>query len=106
MEPDSDALRSVALGYRLSQALYVFAELRIADLLAAGPTSLTAIADETGAHQESLCRLLRVGRALGLVDELPGDRFALTPRGRLLRKDVDGSLWPRVRSAGEPWQWR
>lgn len=102
---DDDTLRSIALGYRLSQALYVFAELGIADVLAAGPASLGEIAKTVGAHPESLLRVLRVGRSIGLVTELPVVTFQLTPRGQLLQKDVEGSLWPRVRHVGDSWHW-
>lgn len=102
---DADFLRSAALGYRVSQALYVFAELRIADVLAAGPVSPARVAADTGADPESLGRLLRAGRAMALVDELPDGRLALTPRGHLLRRDVEGSVWSRVRAVGDSWHW-
>lgn len=105
MESDSDYLRTVALGYRLSQALNVFAELRVADLLADGPLALAALAHQTQAHEQSLQRLLRIAAGMGLVTQLPDDHFELTERGRLLRRDVEGSMWPRVRSVGSPWQW-
>lgn len=105
MQSDSEYLRSVALGYRLSQALYVFAELKIADILDDAPAGSADIAERAGAHEEYLIRILRVGRAMGLVDEPRPSWFSLTDRGRLLRKGVDGSLWPRVRSVGDDWQW-
>lgn len=102
---DGDILRSIALGYRLSQALYVFAELRIADILASGPAPVADIAELAGAHRQSLLRMLRISRAMGLVDESPEHTFRLTPRGRYLQTDLDGSLWPRVRAVGDRWQW-
>ena len=105
MDPDAKALRSLALGYRLSQALYVFAELGIADTLAAGPATAADLALKAGAHEGSLTRLLRLCRAMELVDELPDGTFELTARGTLVRTDVPGSQWPRVRAAGEAWQW-
>lgn len=95
----------MALGYRLSQALYVFAELGLADVLSRRPEDVTAIAERVGAHQGALLRVLRVSRAMGLVDELPNKAFRLTTRGQLLRKDADGSMWPRVRSVGDSWHW-
>ena len=104
-QSDADVLRSIALGYRLSQALYVMAELRIADILSSGPATLAGIAETAGAHPQSLLRVLRIGRELGLVDELPDKTFRLTPRGRHLRTDVEGSQWPRVRAVGDQWQW-
>jgi hypothetical protein len=104
-EADGEYLRSVALGYRLSQALYVFAELRIADVLASGPATPDAIAAQTGADPDALRRLLRVSRAMGLVEETAEGRLALTPRGGLLCSAAPGSLWPRVRAVGESWHW-
>ncbi|WP_018785636.1 methyltransferase [Micromonospora sp. CNB394] len=105
MTSDIAYLRSVALGYRLSQALYVFAELGVADLLAAGPATPDALAGRCGVHPPSLRRLLRVAGAMGLIIEGPGGLQELTDRGRLLRKDVEGSQWGRVRAVGEPWHW-
>lgn len=102
---DSEYLRSVALGYRLSQALYVFAELNIADLLVQGPAPLARLAQDTGSDSGALRRLLRVSRAMGLVTESPVGVFCLTERGRLLARDVEGSQWPRVRAVGESWHW-
>jgi hypothetical protein len=102
---DAEVLRSIALGYRLSQVLYVFAELRIADMLAAGPTPVATLAETAGVHPESLLRVLRAGRAIGLVEELPDASFQVTPRGRILQKDADESQWARVRAVGDPWHW-
>jgi SAM-dependent methyltransferase len=98
-------LNGLASGYRLSQVLYVFVELGIADELAAGPRSVPALAERTGSHPSSLRRLLRMATALGLVAETYPDRFALTGRGALLRADAPDSLRPRARSIGTPSQW-
>ncbi|MGW1296992.1 methyltransferase [Streptomyces sp. NPDC002533] len=85
------------------------AELRIADVLGAGPRTTDQVAEAIGAHRPSLERFLRVcelhrliapagGEADGAADG-PGDRTAdatagggrrweLTPAGELLRSDV------------------
>src|SRR5688572_5332584 len=70
----------------------VFAELRIADLLADGPRSVGALAGATGAHAPSLARLLRLLAALGVVTEAAGGQYGLTEAGQVLRSDVPGSL--------------
>jgi hypothetical protein len=102
---DIDYLNSVAGGYRLSQVLYVFAELCVADLLAGGPHGPAELAACTAADEDALVRLLRVCAAIGLVESMPDGMFKLTARGALLRADVDGSLRPRALSCGDPWQW-
>lgn len=104
-ESDSSALKSMILGYRLSQVLYVFARLGVADALAAGPAPVADVAERTACHQDSLRRMLRAGRAMGITEELPDGSFALTRRGRLLCRDVDGSQWLRASLVGEPWHW-
>ncbi|HUP60777.1 MAG TPA: methyltransferase [Thermoanaerobaculia bacterium] len=102
---DIEYIDSVASGYRLSQVLYVFAQLGIADLLADAPATHWELAKHTGTAVDSLRRLLRVACTMGLIEDAPDERFQLTIRGGLLRSDLDGSLRPRARSSGEPWQW-
>lgn len=75
-----------------THSLGVFAELRIADLLAGGPRSVEALAGATGAHARSLGRLLRLLAALGVVEEATDGLYRLTEAGQLLRSDVPGSL--------------
>jgi hypothetical protein len=105
MQPDSDYLRSVALGFRLSQVLVVFAELKVADVLDGRQVPIGELSEKVGADRLSLLRIMRVARSLGLVEEVADEVFALTARGQLLRPDVDGTVYPRVRSVGESWQW-
>ena len=101
--PDGDYLRSVALGYRLSQVLYVFAELDLAGRLTDGPDSPAALAAAAGVDQDALGRLLRVCRAMGIVCDVGDGRVGLTDRGRLLCGD--GSLRAKARAGGAPWHW-
>ncbi|MGH9550503.1 MAG: methyltransferase, partial [Terriglobales bacterium] len=75
-----------------AQALYVAAELRIADLLSDGPRTSAELASATGAHEPSLHRLLRALTAIDICKELPGDTFAITEMGSLLRADTPDSL--------------
>ena len=83
-------------GYRVSQAIYVVARLGIADRLADGPLSSSALAEVTGSHEPALYRLLRFLTGAGLFREVAPARFALTPLGAGLRTDVAGSLAPNV----------
>lgn len=75
-----------------SEALYVAAELRIADLLADGPRPSSELAAETGAHPPSLRRLLRALTAIGVCFESQDDVFGVTPLGALLATDARLSL--------------
>ena len=79
-------------GYRVSQAIYVTAELGIADLLASGPLSSTALAEATGTFEPALYRLLRFLTGADLFNEVAPGRFALTPLGAGLRTDIPGSM--------------
>jgi O-methyltransferase domain/Dimerisation domain len=79
-------------GYRISQAIYVVAELGIADLLKhSGKTSADELAAETRSHPESLYRVLRLLAGVGLVVENAPRRFELTRLGAGLASDVPGS---------------
>jgi hypothetical protein len=73
------ALRRMILGYRLSQALRVAAELGIADLLKDGPRNVDELAQATGAHPPSLYRLLRLLASDGVFIEQEQGQFGLTP---------------------------
>ena len=98
-------LIEMARGYQLSQALFVAAQLGIADLLADGPLHITAIAQATDTNATALHRLLRVLASRGLLAEVGDQTFALTTFGTLLRRDVPGSAHAQVLLWGHPMQW-
>ena len=54
---------------KASRAIYVAAELGIADRLAAGPLSSAELAEDTQAHEPSLYRVLRLLASLGVLAE-------------------------------------
>ncbi|HEY1124018.1 MAG TPA: methyltransferase [Sphingobium sp.] len=62
------------------------------DGLAGGPQTASALAGAASINAGGAMRLLRALAVLGLVEHLPGDRFALTPTGALLCRDVPDSL--------------
>jgi hypothetical protein len=78
-------------GYWITQALYVAAKLRLADLLAAGPVSAEDLAQRAEVHPQALYRLLRALASVGVFVEDAQHRFALTPLGDCLRGDAPGS---------------
>ncbi len=85
-------LMQLCSGYMISAALYPVTKLGIAELLADGPKSIAQLAEETGANQDGLYRVLRALACVGLFAENPTRTFALTPASNLLRSDVTGNL--------------
>ncbi len=83
-----------------AQAIYVAAELGVADHLADGPRGAAALAVALDAHEPSLERLLRALVTLGLCIEAEDGAFALTPLGGKLTGDDPGSLRAWARWAG------
>jgi ubiquinone/menaquinone biosynthesis C-methylase UbiE len=97
--PSSVMLRLVT-GAWVTQALHTAAVLGIADRLHVGPATSGELAAATGAHADSLHRLLRYLAALGVLDGDDTDGFRLTPVGELLRTDVPGSERERAIAYG------
>ena len=96
-----EILYAIAVGYMVSRSLHVAADLGIADLLSDGPKSIEELASATGAHQQSLYRVLRVLAGHGVFAEAPLGHFQLTPPAALLQTEVPGSLRDIVRTAGD-----
>ena len=97
--PPTDAQRDAATallrmiwGTHISRAVYVAAELRIADLLADGPLSSNELARRTGTHEPSLYRILRLLAALGVFAQDDSRTFRLTVVGDRLRTDAPVGL--------------
>ncbi|MBP8131722.1 MAG: methyltransferase [Candidatus Hydrogenedentes bacterium] len=78
-------------GSWITQGIWTAAELGIADLLVDGPRTAEELAAASGAHSGALYRLLRALASVGVFAQDADGRFALTPRGALLRSDVPGS---------------
>lgn len=93
-------LNQMIVGYWVTQAIYVAAELGIADCLAAGPRTAAELARGTGTHGASLYRLMRALASIDIFREDDRGRFALTPLGTLLATDSPGSKRSLARMAG------
>jgi O-methyltransferase domain/Dimerisation domain len=93
-------------GYRLARAVYVVAELRVADALAERPLTCAEIASRASADAGCLARVLRALAAFGFVFEDDAGRFSLTPLGSTLRADAAESLLPAALAMGSDWHWR
>src|SRR5216684_1578479 len=107
--PSTDSPRATLLnlirGFRVSQMISVAAKLRIADLLAEGPKTVTQLARATSCHEDSLYRLLRALASIGVFAEEDGLSFCLSPCAELLQSEVSGSLRTNAEVVGEEWMW-
>jgi len=74
-------------GYWTTQAIFVAAELRIADLLANGPRNPDDLANEAGVQGDMLYRVLRALASIGIFAENSDGRFELTALAETLRSD-------------------
>jgi hypothetical protein len=79
-------------GIHISRAVYVAAELGIADRLESRPMSSEELARDTQTHEPSLYRVLRLLAALGVFTEHEPRTFSLTLLGDRLRKDAPASV--------------
>jgi SAM-dependent methyltransferase len=86
------AMLPMIWGIHISRAVYVAAELRLADLLADGPATCTELARATGTHEPSLYRVLRLLAALGVFQETGPRCFGLTALGERLRTDAPAGM--------------
>jgi hypothetical protein len=82
------------VGRWIGKAIYVAAELGIADILAQGPRSIDALARKTNTHAGSLYRVMRALAGVGIFEEMEGARFTLTPMAECLRT---GAMRPIAR---------
>jgi hypothetical protein len=72
------------LGQLVPRLVHLFATLKLADHLAAGPKSADELASLTGTHPPALARVLRTLASLGFVTQ-DAHRFALQPLGAVLK---------------------
>src|SRR4051794_363350 len=98
-DPSSTMVRLLQ-GAWATQALHAAAALGIADELRDRAATSAELAAATGAHADSLHRLLRYLVTLGVLAGDDDSGFRLTPVGRLLRADVSGSERERALTYG------
>jgi hypothetical protein len=101
----SAALRRLANGFQVSQAIYVAATLGIADELRAGARSSADLADATECHPGALHRLLRALASAGVLREGADGRFSLTELGECLRSDASQPVGGWAALVGRPYFW-
>jgi SAM-dependent methyltransferase len=89
--PERQLLGQMLVGPWIAQGIHVAAELGIADWLAEGPRTARELATLTGAHADSLYRLLRALASVGIFAQDDRGRFCLTPLAERLRSDAEES---------------
>src|SRR5215813_12046907 len=95
--PDpSQQILQIATSYVPCAALWVAAELKIADLLSNGAQDVAALAKLTNTNEDALYRMLRLLSMLGIFTETKSRHFALTPSAEFLRSDHPQSLHDMV----------
>jgi len=99
-------LSRLATSYWVPQAIYVAAELRIADALGDASRDAAEIARAVEAHPDSVRRLLRALVAIGVCAVDDTGRFALTPLGACLRSEGPDSVRAWVLLIGGERVWR
>ena len=105
--PEATALRMRELTIEAQMtfhAIWVAAEIGLADSLAKGPRDAKDLARHHRVDGLSLYRLLRALTVPGLLVEDANHRFALTPLGATLRSDAPGSMRGYVRFVGSRWR--
>ncbi|MEO5859799.1 MAG: methyltransferase [Pyrinomonadaceae bacterium] len=101
--PPQAIMMQMSMGAMVTQAIFVAAKLRIADIVAGGEKHVDEIAQEAGAHSPSLYRILRTLASLGVFTETQSRIFANTPLSEVLRAAVPGSMRDSMIFMGEPW---
>jgi 2-polyprenyl-3-methyl-5-hydroxy-6-metoxy-1,4-benzoquinol methylase len=100
-----EELRSMIVGFRISAALSVAADLGLSDLLGGGPRTAAELADAVSADADTLLRLLEALAAVGVYSHEPDGTFANTPLGDGLRSDASASMRPLARTLTDPALW-
>jgi hypothetical protein len=95
-------LLQMTTAYVPSAALWVAAELRVADLLGTGSKPVAELARATKTNEDALFRTLRVLAMVGIFTETEPRHFALTPPAELLRSDHPQSMRDTVVFLADP----
>jgi hypothetical protein len=105
LAPAPFALLELAQGSMVTQAIYVAAELRVAEALVDGPLPVNVLASKVGAEPDALFRLLRALATYGIFTERRDGSFALTPMASALRADAPITMRDIAVLMGHPIHW-
>lgn len=81
--------------------LFIAATLALADHLHAGPLELESLIERTGAHRDSLARVLRALVSLGLFSRTRGGAYRLERVGEPLLREHPRTRRAAILYAGE-----
>jgi len=99
--PPHIVVSQMIFGSVITKAIHVAAKLNIADLLAEhGPMNCSDLALKSGAHEESLSRLLRALATVGVFNIDENGKYALTPLAECLTADSPVSVKSMALVAG------
>lgn len=101
--PDpTQVLLQFTTSYVPCSALWVAAELKLADLIGMGSKSVADLARGTATNDDALFRILRLLAMVGIFTETEPRHFALTPPAELLRSDHPQSMRDTVVWLADP----
>ncbi len=105
--PDpSQHILQFATAYVPCSALWVAAELKVADLIGAGEKPVAELAKKTKTNEDALFRILRLLAMVGIFTETEPRHFALTPPAELLRSDHPQSMRDTVVWLADPFHYK
>jgi len=93
------------MGYRMTQLVYVAAELGIADHLFDSPKSVAELATSIEVDKDNLYRVMRALVSINIFDLNEKDEYMLNSISRLLCQNTEGSLRSFAIRHGAPWSW-
>jgi hypothetical protein len=98
----SQLLLQFTTAYVPCAALWVTAELKLADLIGTGSKSVAELARRTATNEDALFRILRLLASIGIFMETESRHFSLTPPAELLRSDHPQSMRDTVLWLADP----
>jgi hypothetical protein len=93
-------------GKQITYSLAAVARLGVADHMSRQFSSVDELAEKVAAHPAALFRVMRMLAGVGVFEEVPGRRFALTPVGELLKSQAPSSLRYPAMFFGDEWSTR
>jgi hypothetical protein len=102
--PPQVRIWQLVLGFSNTAVLHALVKAGVIEQLRERPKSLLELAEACNVNADVLYRTLRFAAVIDVVTQ-DGEQYALTEMGRLLLKDVPGSLYMGVLLVGsKPWQ--
>jgi hypothetical protein len=101
--PPQRVMGQLLFGKQLTASLSALARLGVADHMGDTAVSVEELAAKVAAHAPSLFRVMRMLASVGVFNEKPGGKFALTPVGETLKTDAQGSMRAMAMMLGDEW---